>query len=370
VTETTFQTQNFTALQPVVTQQLATVDTGGFVAQQNVQPGDTTFRLRWQPSGSSFNAATGQTIFRRGGLGWVPFQSAPQVTTQLQYQPNIQTVAIPQTSFMPQTFQQQIPVQTTRMQSEMVQQQVPVQTMRMQTEVVQQQIPIQTTRMESQTVQQQIPIQTTRIQEEIVQQQVPVTVQRMQAVQERVMVPETVRKVVPKLIENKVEKKVVEWVPEQIVRPVTTTRESFKLETVVDEIPVRVQTMERYTEKVPVTKRVARRVAETKMMMVPRRVTTRVPLNFYDPYSAAISADYSSFSNVVDSAVVTASDSKQSASLPAPADAAVSDTKFEVRKIEVDKIKPSGTVENAQKSAESEELPAKSDGTLNLKLQD
>jgi len=147
---------------------------------------------------------------------------------------------------------------------------------------------------------------------------------------------------------------------------VTTTRESFKLETIVDEVPVRVQTMERYTEKVPVTKRVARRVAETKMVMVPRRVTIRVPLNFYDPYSAAISANYSSFSNVIDSSVVTASDASTAKTSPAPTVDAASEPNYEIRKIEVDSAE--STVNN--KAAESEELPAKSDDGLNLKLLD
>jgi hypothetical protein len=123
--------------------------------------------------------------------------------------------------------------------------------------------------------------------------------------------------------------------------------------------------MERYTEKVPVTTRVARRVAETKMVMVPRRVTTRVPLNFYDPYSAAISANYSSFADVVDSSVVTASDASTVNSSPAPTVDTTSESKVEVRKIEVN----DGTIgveKNA--AADSEELPAKADETLNLQL--
>jgi hypothetical protein len=357
VSETTYQTQNYTAYQPVTTQQLATVDNGGYVAQAYYQPGDTTYRLRWQPGGQNYNALSGQASYRWGGLGWVPYQAAGQTFVQPVYQSNYQTIAIPQTTLMPTTIQQQVPVQTTRMQSEYVQQQVPVQTMRMQTEVVQQQVPVQTTRMQSETVQQQIPIQTTRMEQQVVEQQVPVQVQKMQMIQQKVLVPETVQKPVTRMIEKKEEVKKIEWVAEQVVRPETVQRQSYKLETIEENVPVRTTTMERYVEKVPVRTRVPHRVEYEVMVRVPRQVTSRIPLSYYDPFSAAIASDYSTFASPsdilapIDSSVTTAS---SSGTAPTTTSTLM---KPEVTKIEQSPAEDKATTTENEKS-DDEKLPA------------
>jgi hypothetical protein len=277
VTETTFQTQQFTQLQPVTTYQTVVADVGNYVQQAFYQPGDTTHRLRWQQGGYNVNQQTGQIAFRFGGLGWVPYQSAGQVVTQSVYQPNFQQFAVPQISYMPQTFTQQVPVQTQRMVTEQVQQQVPVTTTRIQQEVVAQQIPISTTRMQQEIVQQQVPVTTTRMTNEIVEQQTPVQVQRMETYEEKVLVPYTVQKPVTR----KVARQKIEYVPEVVVKEVPVTTTTYRDEIVTEDVVVRVPYTERVVTKVQVPKRVAKTIPVTETRMAYRTRIVKVPIDAY-----------------------------------------------------------------------------------------
>jgi len=126
-----------------------------------------------------------------------------------------------------------------------------------------------------------------------------VQVQKLQAVEEKRMVPYVVQKPVTRLVENKVPVTQVQWIQEQHVRPVTTQRESFKMETVVEEIPVRTTTMERVVQKVKVPVKVARRVEVKETRMVPRQVATRIPLDYYDPFTPNSSSSVPSLPSVV-----------------------------------------------------------------------
>jgi hypothetical protein len=275
VTETTLQTQNYTALQPVTTYQPGVVDAGGYVAQQYVQPGDVRYHLRWQQGGYGVNPATGLQNWQRGGLGWTPYQAPSQAFAQVQYQPNYQQVAVPQTSYMPQTYSQQVPITSTRMQTEMVQQQVPVTTTRMESQLVSQQIPVTSTRMQSEMIQQQVPITTTRMENQVVTQQVPVQTHRMQAVQEKVMVPQTVQKQVVR----KVPRERVDYVAETHVRPISTQYTTYKSEVMTEDVVIKTPIMERIVQKVQVPERIARSVPYTEMRTVPRTYQMRVPLD-------------------------------------------------------------------------------------------
>lgn len=286
VTETTFQTQNYVAYQPVTTFQPATVDAGGLVAQPFVIPGDVQYRLRWQPAGYNVNTVTGAQNYRRGGLGWTPYQAPGQAFVQTYHQPNFQQVAVPQTSFMPQTFAQQVPIQTTRMQTEVVQQQVPITSTRMESQMVTQQVPVTTTRMQTETIQKQVPITTTRMENQVVEKQVPIQTQRMEAVQEKVMVPQTVQKPVTR----KVARERIEYVPETHVRPVQTQFTTYKPEVVSDDVVIKTPYMERIVQKIQVPERIARSVPYTEMRTVARTYTVRVPLDNIDPiYNGSVS---------------------------------------------------------------------------------
>ena len=276
VTETTLQTQNYTAFQPVTTYQPAVVDAGGYVAQQYVQPGDVRYHLRWQRGGYDANPYSGYQNYQRGGLGWVPYQAPGQNFSQVQYQPNLQQVAVPQQSFMPQTISQQVPVQSTRMQTEMVQQQVPVTSTRMENQVISQQVPITTTRMQSEMVQQQVPITRTRMENQVVTQQVPVRTERMEEFRETVKVPTTVQKPVTR----KVARERIEYEAENHVRPVQTQITTYKPEVVSEDVIIRTPIMERVVQKVQVPQRIARSVPYTEMRTVARTYTHRVPIDF------------------------------------------------------------------------------------------
>jgi hypothetical protein len=278
--------------QPVTTYQPAVVDQGGYVPQQTVTPGDTTYRLRWIPSGMKTNTMNTQTYYGLGGLGWVPYQSQPTVNTQWAYQPNFQQIAVPQTTMMPQVAQQQVAVPVTRMQNEVVTQQVPVQVTRVQNEVVTQQVPVQVTRMQN----------------EVVTQQVPVQVNRMEAVVEKRQVPYSVQRPVTRVVTRKVPVTKTEWVEQKMVRPYTVQKTSVKYEKVVREVPVQVYTTERVVNKVKVSKQTPRWVAQKEVRQVLRPVVTATPMSWYDPYNAALSAGYMPLSTEVQAAKPAAKD--------------------------------------------------------------
>jgi hypothetical protein len=238
VTETHFQTQQRTTFQPVTTFQTSVVDQGQFVAQPMFQPGDTQFRLRWMGGGMTTNQF-GQTAFRRGGLGWVPYTSPGTMQAQIQYQPNPVQVTIPQTTMMPQVENVQVPIQVTRMQTETV------------------------------------------------QTQVPVTVTRMEPVYETRKIPVTVQKPVTETRSRKVPVERVEFVDQVMVRPKTIERTSFKLETVERPVTVRYYENEAFQTTVTRPRRVLRYEPYEVRVRTPRIVRSPVVLSYSDPYSAA-----------------------------------------------------------------------------------
>ncbi len=323
ITETQYQTQNYTTYQPVTTYQPTVVDQGGYVANQFVRPGDTRYHLRWMGAGAVADPLTGQVGYRRGGLGWVPYTSQPQVQTQIAYRPNYQQVQVPQTSYMPQVVQQQIPVQVTRMENQVVQQQVPVQ------------------------------------------------VQKMQAVEEKRVVPYSVQKPVTKVITNKVPVQSVEWVQEQHVRPVAVQRESYKLETVSEDIPIKTYSTERVVEKVRVPVRVVRRVPVEETRVEPRTVYYRVPYAYYDPFATSIRDNFSSFPSTISSSnapIVTSQPVAGTSQNSAPATSNPGNTQT-VQKVEVGK--PNSSSSDADKNKKSDEqLPngktEETDGDLKI----
>ncbi|MFK7734439.1 MAG: hypothetical protein AB8B50_00325 [Pirellulaceae bacterium] len=260
VTETQYQTQQYTTYSPVTSYKTAVVDQGQYVAQQYHQPGDTRYGLRWLGSGYQADAL-GNLGYRRGGLGWVPYTSPGSTFAQMQYRPNPVQVAVPQTQMVPQVQQQQVPVQVTRMQSEMV------------------------------------------------QQQVPITQTRMEAVQATRRVPYTTQRPVTRRVENKEPVDRIEWVEQEMVRPKTVTRTSYKLETVEKEVPIQFYETESVTTTVRVPRRVPRYEAYTVRKLVPRTVQSPVVLSFYDPYSMPLSQGYSNWSTTTPTVAPAASES-------------------------------------------------------------
>lgn len=246
VTEVQYQTQQYTTYQPVTTYQNTVVDQGQYVAQQYYQPGDTRYGLKWVPGGYQADP-TGSGAYRRGGLGWAPYTSAGSTFAQLQYQPNPVQVAVPQTTLMPQVQQTQVPVQVTRM--------------------------------ESQVVQQQVPVNTTR----------------MEAVQEVRKVPYAVQKPVTRRIERQVPVDRVEMVEQQMVRPKTVQRTSYKLETVERDVQVQFYETEAVVTTVKVPRQVARYEPYTVRRLVPRVVQSPVVLSYSDPYSVPLSLGHSAW---------------------------------------------------------------------------
>ena len=262
VMETQFRTEQVTSMRPVTTVQNQTVDMGGFVNQQIVQPGQTTFGLTWVPRAVQTTGPFGIFSVNRGASAWTPITTPPTVQSQMVYRPNLVTQQVAQTSFVPEVQQQQVPVQVMRMQTE--------------------------------TVTQQVPVQVTRMQSEVVSQQVPVTTSRMEPVVEVRRIPYTVQRPVTETKTRRVPIQQQRWVSEEQVRrvPVTTTRIDY--ETRKEPFEIKYFEQERVVRKVqrPVSRQVY--VPYTETVMVPRQVVQRAPLNYYDPFSSAIISGYSS----------------------------------------------------------------------------
>lgn len=250
VTETQYQTQQYTTYQPVTTMQTAIVDQGRYVAQQFYQPGDVRYGLRYQPSGLTFDP-TGMGAYRRGGFGWVPYTAPGQTYAQLQYQPNPVPVAVPQTSYMPQVVQQQVPVQVTRLENQ------------------------------------------------VVQQQVPYSVTKLQAIEQRRRVPYSVQKPVTRIVENKVAVDKVEWVEQEMVRPKTVQRTSYKVEIVEKEVPVQFYETEEVKTKVKVPRKVAEYQPYTVKVLIPRTVQMPTTLSYVDPYAIPLSQGRSAWMPII-----------------------------------------------------------------------
>lgn len=263
VTETQYQTRQYTTYQPVTTYERAVVDQGQYVAQQYYQPGDTRYGLKFVPGGYTVNP-NGVGAYRRGGLGWVPYTSQGNTFAQMQYQPNPVEVAVPRTSLMPQIQQQQVPVTTTRMESQ------------------------------------------------VVQEQVPVTTTRMEAIQQTRRVPYTTQRPVTRRVENMVPVDKVEWVEQEMVRPKTVERTSYKVETVERDVEVRYYETEEVVNVVKVPRRVARYEPYIVRKTVPRVVNSPVVLSYQDPYAIPMAMGQTSWMPAVSDSTLSTSPSRSS----------------------------------------------------------
>lgn len=297
VTETQYQTQQYTTYSPVTTYQTATIDQGQYVAQPMIAPGASRYRLGFLPGGTAVDTATGLPFYHRSQFGWVPQQAPATAYTALYYQPNLQQVAVPQTTLVPQVQQQQVPVQVTRMESE------------------------------------------------VVQQQVPVSVTKMQPIEQRRMVPYTTQKPVQQYVEHKEPVERIEYVQQQMVRPKTVQNTSYKTENVVQEYQVPYYEMEEVRTRVRVPRQVTVYKPETVRRLVPRTVYSPIALNYFDPYSSAIVQGFSSWAPVISSpATVPAAPAASSGTTTSPSDATNSSSaspqspQQSVKKVEVGEL--------------------------------
>jgi hypothetical protein len=180
VYETAYRTECRTVLQPVTTCQTQYVDQGCFQEQMVFKPALPVTRLTWQQATSAVDPVTGQTVYQRAGLYWAQTPRG-QYEVQRVWRPNVIAQQVPQTSYVPQTVTQQIPMQVCKYVSEQVVRKVPVQVCRMVTEQQVRKVPVTTCRM---------------VYEERVEK-VPYQVCRMVAQQQTIRVPHCVEKRIP-----------------------------------------------------------------------------------------------------------------------------------------------------------------------------
>ena len=174
VTETAYQTQSYTAMRPVTTMQSRVVDAGGYVPQQVVTPGSVGYGLQWVPRAYQTTGPLGIFSVNRGGLFWTPQATPPTVQTQWAYRPNLVTQEFAQTQYVPETVQQQVPVQRTRYQAETVTEQVPVQVTRMEPITEERRIPVTVQRPVTETFTEKVPVRRMKYVTETKTRQVPV----------------------------------------------------------------------------------------------------------------------------------------------------------------------------------------------------
>lgn len=233
VTETVIQNQTVTMYQPQTVCRTQYVDQGGYQTTQVYTPGAVRNRLRWTTGQTYFDPATGQYMYDRGGLHWVPQQQPGTVSNVTQYVPNVVAQQVPTTQY--------VPTQVT----------------------------------------QQVPVQRIRYEDEVQVRRIPYNVTRYEQVQEVDQIPVTVQKQVVERIENIVPVKVCKWVPEEVVRKVPVTTTTMKYERVVEPYEVKVQKWVTETNTVTETKLEPKWVQYTYTKRTPRTVTMRVPLDDY-----------------------------------------------------------------------------------------
>ena len=146
VYETTYQTQYHTVFHPVTTYRTQYVDQGCASSQMVFKPGWPITRLTWQSGGCAVDPATGQTVYQRAGLYWTQTPRG-EYTVQQVWHPNVVAQQVPQTSLVPQTVAEQVPLQVCKYQPEVVVRKVPVQVCRMVTEQYVRKVPVTTYRM-------------------------------------------------------------------------------------------------------------------------------------------------------------------------------------------------------------------------------
>lgn len=180
VYETAYRTECHTVLQPVTTYRTQYVDQGCATEQIVMKPAVPVTRLGWQPGTCAVDPGTGQTVYQRAGLYW---SQTPRGEYEVQkvWHPNIVAQQIPQTSYVPQTVTQQIPMQVCKYVPQQCVRKVPVQVCRMVTEQCVRKVPVTTCKM---------------VYEERVEQ-VPYQVCKMVAEQSTVRIPRTVEKRIP-----------------------------------------------------------------------------------------------------------------------------------------------------------------------------
>lgn len=245
VTETGYQTQSYTAMRPVTTVQNQVVDAGGYVAQQVVTPGTVGYGLQWVPRAYQTTGPFGLLSVNRGGLFWTPQATPPTVQTQLAYRPNYVTQQVAQTQYVPETVQQQVPVQYTRMVNETVSEQVPVQVTSMQPVTETRRVPVTVQRPVTETYSEQVPVQSYR------------------------------------------------WVTETKTRRVPVTMTETVYETRKEPVQVQYYEPEQVVRKYTVNKLVPRVEAYQRQVMVARPVIERVVPAYYDAFGASIIGGHS-----------------------------------------------------------------------------
>ena len=180
VYETAYRTECHTVLQPVTTCRTQYVDHGCFSQQVVLKPALPVTRLTWQSGACTVDPVTGRTVYQHPGLYWTQTPRG-QYEVQQVWHPNVVAQQVSETTMVPQTVSQQVPMQVCKYVPEQMVRKVPVQVCRMVTE---QQV-------------RHVPVTTCKIVYEQRVEQVPYQVCRMVAEPQTIRVPHCVEKQIP-----------------------------------------------------------------------------------------------------------------------------------------------------------------------------
>jgi hypothetical protein len=197
VTEQVMQSRNYVTYEPVTTMRTEYVDQGSYVNQLVQTPGIVRNRLRWLQGGYAQDPATGTLVYQRGGLHWVPVQSAGTVQVQQQYVPNVVERQVPQTTLQQKVVQEQVPVNVTRIVEQVVEEPYQVQVQKWVDEVHERPVQITTQRMETEVRDEPIQVRVCKWVTEIQTVRVPHTVAKWVEQTTTRLVPRTVTMRVP-----------------------------------------------------------------------------------------------------------------------------------------------------------------------------
>ena len=131
VEQTSYRTTYRTVYKPQTSYRTRYVDRGGWVDQTSIVAGRRYSRLGWQPGMSVVDPISGVTTHYRGGLSWATVQRPDRAVVHRSWKPNVVAEAVPYTTYVAETVEEQTPVTTYKMITEHRVEKIPVRVTRM-----------------------------------------------------------------------------------------------------------------------------------------------------------------------------------------------------------------------------------------------
>ena len=291
VTERFLKTENITTYKPINIRETALIPGVEYENRWVMDP--ATRRLRWLPRGCYIHPTTGQVVYKRPGLHWLPEQRASLQTTA---RPTLNMQEFDRTAYVPETQQRQTPVDITKYVDEIQTRKYPVQVQRMQEEMHVVKVPYKVHRPVTRTKTERIPYEQVTYKMEEHVRKVPVTKVTWERVEEvtpyerqvcrwvaetkEIQVPQTIQRTQDYQITETIPRRTVLRLPMDIKRKATSSQSSLDSQLAIAR---RIETESVPTYVLPLSEAV-------RMEDYNRRTTTKVPTPKSDKTDATKSA--------------------------------------------------------------------------------